>query len=356
MPIKVLIVDDSKFICQRIQQILQEDPDYIVVGTASNGQQAVQLAVQLQPDVITMDVEMPIMDGISAVRKIMHDCPTPILMLSAATQIGAQATLDALNAGAIDFMPKHLDDIDGDKETAKRLLRLSVRVVAQQARKLKQKHLGLRSVESVKTRPQYNREHTTSSAVNTESPDLLMIAASTGGPVAIQKVVPQIRAGCSFPVLLIQHMPENFTKSFAERLDEIAAIDIRLAEHGDELKPGLGLLAPGGKQTEIVRKSGRLYVKLRAKLSAEVYSPCVDITLTSVSRASNGKALVVVLTGMGSDGKLGVQLLKRGNAQIWAQDEASCTIYGMPKAIIDANLADRIFNLDEIADAFKKLR
>ncbi len=348
MTLRVLIVDDSQFICKRIQQILQEHADFEVVGIASDGEQAIRLTQELNPDVVTMDIEMPKLDGISAVRKIMRDNPTPIVMFSASTQIGAQATLDALDAGAVDFLPKNLEDIDNDRDVAKKLLRMSVRVAAQQAHRLKNISLKNASTSTRASSP-FSDQHTHF------SPDLVLIAASTGGPVAIQNVLRELAVNCSFPVLLIQHMPNSFTDSFALRLNEICNIHVKLAENGDALQGGWAYLAPGGMQMEI-RKTNRGYsIALRRKQPVEVYSPSVDITFASVAEKMDGNVLAVVLTGMGADGKKGAEMLKQKHAKIWVQDEASCTIYGMPKAVADAQLADRILSLDKIAEELNKL-
>lgn len=356
MTIRVLVVDDSRFICKRVREILEEDPEFRVVGVAFNGREAVELAATLQPDVITMDVEMPVMDGITAVKKIMDSHPCPILMFSAMTQVGAKATLDALNAGAIDFLPKQLEDIDANRETAKSQLRYRVRTVASQARRLSavrsalHPDLGNRPVADVGFRALQKAPDNELGKI-----DLLVIAASTGGPVAIQRVLGQIPANCKIPVLLLQHMPQNFTKSFAERLNQLCNIKVKEAEEGDILQAGTALLGPGGQQMQIGNLGGRQQIMLRAKQAGEIYSPCVDITFVSLAESFTGRILAVVLTGMGSDGKEGAIRLKRRGARIWAQDEASSTIYGMPRAIAEANIADKIYSLDEIANAFKKL-
>ncbi len=366
MTIRVLIVDDSRFICKRICEILEEDSDFKVVGSASNGKQALLMAAQLEPDVITMDIEMPVMDGISAVKAIMAECPTAILMFSAATHAGAQATLDALSAGAIDFLPKQLDDIDGNKEIAKRVLRRRVRIVALQAKRIKARPIANKSKKTrtgfittlvALKRPQLSQSRTplASKSANRKL-ELLVVVASTGGPVAIQKVLTQLPGQCTFPILIVQHMPHNFTKSFAERLNQLCKINVKEAANGDQLKPGEALLAPGGMQMEVVLKFGKKAVKISEKQAGEIYSPCADVTLSSVSKIYTAHVLTVVLTGMGSDGQKGASTLKQKGLSVWAQDEASCTIYGMPKAIVDANLADKVYSLDEIANEFNKLR
>ncbi len=336
---------------------MEEEPEFSVVGVAYNGQQAVELAAALKPDVITMDVEMPVMDGITAVKKIMDSHPCPILMFSAMTHVGAKATLDALNAGAIDFLPKRLEDIDANREAAKSQLRYRVRIVASQAQRLAAQRpavlpsdFGRRRLGDVAFLP---LPKTLSSELG--KIDLLVIAASTGGPVAIQHVLSQIPASCKIPVLLVQHMPHNFTRSFAERLNQLCSIRVKEAEEGDVLQPGIALLGPGGMQMQISRLEGRQQIKLRPKQTGEIYSPCVDITFASLAEEFPGRILAVVLTGMGSDGKGGAIKLKQRGALVWAQDEASSTIYGMPGAIVDANIADKVYSLDEIANEFKKL-
>lgn len=345
----MLVVDDSQFICKRLQEVLEEDAEFLVVGVAHNGLEAVNLSGCLRPDVITMDVDMPVMDGISAVKKIMASNPCPILMFSALTQVGAKATLDALNAGAVDFLPKQLQDIDPCRDRAKIQLRNRVRMLALHAHSYKS--------GSVKNSQVCQPYTVADKSVKSEigKIDLLVIAASTGGPVAIQQVLGQIPENCSMSILILLHMPQNFTKSYAERLNQQCHIQVKEAEDGDVLQAGRALLAPGGMQTHIKTVSGRQQVQLRTKQSGEIYSPCIDVTFTSLAEGYKGQILAVVLTGMGADGKEGAIRLKGQGARIWAQDEASSTIYGMPRAIAEANVADKIYSLDEIANAFKRL-
>lgn len=340
---RVLVVDDSRFICRRVKEVLEEEPGFEVLASAGNGREAIRLTKELKPDVITMDVAMPVMDGITAVREIMRQCPTPVMMFSSSTYMGAQATLDALSAGAVDFLPKQLDELDGNRDVAKRLLRNRVRLVAQQADRIRN------------SKPAKLQAKQKPVSTKLRSPDLLVIGASTGGPVAIQKVLTQLSAHCSFPVLLVQHMPPNFTGSFADRLNQKCAITVREAKNGDVLQAGLALLCPGGKQMSLNNHNGQYQVELRGKNSKEIYSPCIDYTFASIARNMRGHILAVVLTGMGADGKQGVVELKKHDTEIWAQDEFSSTIYGMPKAVVDAGLADHVFDLDEIAVEFARL-
>lgn len=363
MTINVLIVDDSTFICKKIKEILEQPLEgtdnqvFKVVGMAGNGMEAVRLAAALKPDVITMDVEMPVMDGIAAVRRIMKETPTPILMFSAMTHVGARATLDALDAGALDFLPKQLNDIDADREIAKRLLRRRVRMIALEAEKIKTWHRRRNhgpNQESILSASGYPLGKS-GLTVHPGSLRLIAIAASTGGPVAVQKVLSGIPRNCPVPIIIVQHMPQNFTRSFAERLNQQCSIRAKEAQDGDVIEPGLILVAPGGMQMEIKSSGGVKRVVLRSKTAQELYSPCADITLTSVAQYFPGTALAVVLTGMGADGREGAIQMKRTGATVWAQNEATCTIYGMPKAIVEAGLADRIYSLDEIADEFARI-
>lgn len=381
MTIKVLIVDDSPFICKFVKKILDQDAEFDVLACAMNGQEALMKTTALSPDVIIMDVEMPVMDGITAVRKIMANCPTPILMFSALTQVGAKATLDALNAGAVDYLPKRLEDIDKNPEFARYKLCQRVKSVARMSRigsgvslagasaaNLSQvvaknslktgvrlgNHLTMPSLEEGGRRLGLTARCANSPVLSKIK--LLTVVASTGGPVAIQQVLSSLAAGCSFPVLIVQHMPANFTPSFAERLNQICKIPVREARQDDFLEDGKALLAPGGQQLLLKMSSKGVQIELRPKLVNEIYAPSADITLESVAHAYQDATLTVVMTGMGSDGRLGAVQLKRGRHQVWAQDEVSSTVYGMPKAIAEANLADRILGINEIAALFKTLR
>ncbi len=359
MAIRVLIVDDSSFICKLIQGVLEEGSGFKVVGTASNGKQAIQLAIRLKPDIITMDVEMPVMDGISAVKKIMAVCPTPILMFSASTHTGAKSALDALNAGAIDFLPKQLDQIDDDMDKAKRQLRSRVRIVALQAKKNRSNVIEAES-DSIPQEIEITEQVKITSApmgrqAVRKKVELLVIAASTGGPVAIQRVLSQLSSDCSFPILIIQHMPDKFTKSFADRLNKICKVNVKEAKNGDVLTPGTALIGPGGMQMEVKDRGNHKIVTIREKQLREIYSPSIDLTLSSVAKVFTANVLTVVLTGMGADGKEGAKKLKKKGFSVWAQDEASSTIYGMPKAIIEANLADFVYSLDDLANEFKTM-
>ncbi|MNZ52924.1 Chemotaxis response regulator protein-glutamate methylesterase of group 1 operon [compost metagenome] len=342
MVVKVLVVDDSGFFRRRVSEILSSDPQIQVIGTASNGREAIEQAQALKPDVITMDYEMPLMDGITAVRNIMQRCPTPVLMFSSLTHEGARVTLDALDAGAVDYLPKNFEEVSRNSEKVRQLLCEKIHTIARSNRR----YSGLAStpapqpaLASVRPAP------AVSPTPKRKAYRLVTIGTSTGGPVALQRVLAQLPASFPVPLLLVQHMPAAFTKAFAERLDKLCRISVKEAEDGDILRPGLALLAPGGKQMMV---DGRGAVKILPGDERLNYKPCVDITFGSAAKSYGDKVLAVVLTGMGADGREGARLLKQGGSSIWAQDEASCVIYGMPMAIVKANLADAIYDLDAI--------
>jgi two-component system chemotaxis response regulator CheB len=361
MVVKVLVVDDSGFFRRRVSEILSSDPNIQVVGTATNGREAIDQALALKPDVITMDYEMPMMDGITAVKNIMQRCPTAVLMFSSLTHEGARVTLDALDAGAADFLPKNFEDISRNPEKVKQLLCERIHTVARSNRR----SLSSAPVPSVSTpgkpaalsnfaRPGVSTAAPVPapapvtarvSAPKRKSYKLVAIGTSTGGPVALQRVLTQLPANFPAPLVLIQHMPAAFTKAFAERLDKLCKINVKEAEDGDLLRPGLALLAPGGKQMMI---DSRGVVRILPGDERLNYKPCVDITFGSAAKSFRDKVLAVVLTGMGADGREGARLLKQEGSQVWAQDEASCVIYGMPMAVVKANLADAIYSLDDM--------
>lgn len=359
MAVKVLVVDDSGFFRRRVSEILGADPNIQVVGTATNGREAIEQAQALKPDVITMDYEMPMMDGITAVKNIMQRCPTPVLMFSSLTHEGARVTLDALDAGAVDFLPKNFEDISRNPEKVKQLLCEKIHTIARSNRRASQPQPAVpSSAPVVAPRPSAASSASpgsvrqsapvapaTSPAPKRKPYRLVAIGTSTGGPVALQRVLTQLPANFPAPILLIQHMPAAFTKAFAERLDKLCRISVKEAEDGDVLRPGLALLAPGGKQMMV---DGRGVVKILPGDERLNYKPCVDITFGSAAKSYNDKVLAVVLTGMGADGREGARLLKQSGSQVWAQDEASCVIYGMPMAVVKANLADAVYSLDDI--------
>lgn len=338
--VRVLVVDDSGFFRRRIRADLEATGEIEVVGEAANGEEAVQMTVSLAPDLVTMDVAMPVLDGIAAVRAIMRQCPTPVIMFSALTQDGARATLDALDAGAVDFLTKlgsggsHSSSHAGSGE----ILRERVLSIARNRHQR-----GVRA--AVAPRPQAPPE----SARRRRLQDLrlVVIGASTGGPVAVQQVLSSLPADFAYPVLVAVHMPSAFTSTFAERLNGLCALHVREAVNGELLRRGDVLIAQGGVQTLVEGPAERLHVRVRPA-NNELYRPSVDLCFDSAARAVGAGVLGIVLTGMGADGAQGAASLKRAGSYLWAQDQASCVVYGMPQAVAKAGLVDRVLALAQI--------
>ncbi len=365
MPYRVLIVDDSAFYRRRLTAVLEKDPSIQVIGHAVNGAEAVKKAIEFKPDVITMDVEMPIMNGITAVAKIMETAPTAILMFSSLTHAGAQVTLDALQAGAIDFIPKKFDDISSERPEAILIIQRRVKALARSRR------LSLNSDTKARVTPepaQRNKPDIShfpakQSAFTKLQPSvsplpasgkrykLLFIGASTGGPVALQKVISDLPNHFPYPVILVQHMPGTFTAAFAERLDKYTNLKVKLAKDNDRLEKGTIYLAQGGKQIQVtgVGAFAKISITDAPKERAFIYHPSIDFTMESLVSAFSGDVLSIILTGMGADGAEGSKLLKAKGATIWAQDENSSVVYGMPKAVAESGSCDRVIPLENIA-------
>jgi len=388
MTIRVLVVDDSSFFRRRLTEILSQDAELEVIATANNGKEAVEKALALRPDVITMDIEMPVMDGISAVREILKVQRTPILMFSSLTHEGAKATLDALEAGAIDFLPKKFEDIARDKAEAADVLRQRVKTVARR-RVISRPSSTIGSASSTlasRTAPLSGSNATTatpraplaqslaaralaeraelqSRAAERAEPQrggsfdssgktykLVAIGTSTGGPVALQQIITALPANFPLPIVLIQHMPAAFTGAFASRLNGLAKIEVKEAADNDVLRPGVAYLAPGGKQMLLDGNENQARLRVREDDSPRItFKPSVDITFGTAAKVFNDKVLAIVLTGMGSDGREGCRLLKQSGSRIWSQDEASCVVYGMPQAVTAAGLTDVEVALSDVA-------
>jgi len=347
MPIKVLVVDDSGFFRRRVTEILNADPGIEVVDSAKDGLEAVQKVIKCKPDVVTMDIEMPVLDGISAVRRIMAIKPTPVLMFSSLTYEGATATLDALDAGAMDFLPKKFEDVSKDREQAKRLLCSRVRAIAGKNSTARAHVAAVQKHDTRIAKPPPRPVH---HVQGVDHYSMILIGTSTGGPAALQRILSHIPPGFKTPILLVQHMPATFTAAFAQRLDQMSQITITEAADGDIITPGHAYLAPGGKQMVVSRAGGRLILKVKESPPNQNYKPCVDTTFTSAAEYVRGNMLVIIMTGMGADGREGTRLLKQKGATVWAQDESSCVVYGMPMSVVEAGLADSVFSLTEIGN------
>lgn len=368
MAIKVLVVDDSSFFRRRVSEIINADPRLEVIDVAVNGKEAVEKVKLLKPDVITMDIEMPVMDGISAVKEIMKVCPTPTLMFSSLTHDGAKATLDALDAGALDFLPKKFEDIARNRDEAVSLLQKRIAEIARKKSFMRRPSLVSQTATAAITPT--TRVTTRSAALTAAAPvkntsvapvgqrfkatgkkyQLTAIGTSTGGPVALQKILTAIPANYPHPIILVQHMPATFTAAFAARLNNLCKIQVKEAQDGDVLKPGCAYLAPGGLQMMVDGRPGSSRLKILDGGERMNYKPCVDVTFGSAAKVYGDKVLSMILTGMGADGREGCRMLKAAGATIWSQDEQSCVVYGMPQAIDKAGLSSESLPLERVAE------
>jgi len=388
MTYKVLVVDDSSFFRRRVTDILNKDPLLEVIDVAVNGQEAVDKALLLKPDVITMDIEMPVLNGIAAVKKIMAQSPTAILMFSSLTHQGAKSTLEALEAGALDFLPKKFSEIAQTSDEAGSLLRQRVTQLARKRGFTKIPSTSTSTLISStkkssllsRTSQQHNKplvsplSRTPSSSTLPTSLEsrvkqpvfnsrqasrkkykLLAIGTSTGGPVALQKILTQLPQNFPLPIILVQHMPATFTQAFANRLNSLCKIEVKEASNGDVLKAGCAYLAPGGRQMIITGTDNVAKINIIDDNSGKItFKPSVDISFGSAAKVYGGNVLGIILTGMGADGRDGARMLKSKGATIWAQDEESCVVYGMPQAVHVAGISQMSLPLDSIAAAIIK--
>ncbi|WP_147535388.1 protein-glutamate methylesterase/protein-glutamine glutaminase [Bacillus marasmi] len=332
----ILVVDDSAFMRRGISKILENDPHFFVVGIARNGEEAVEKVERLKPDLVTMDVEMPVMNGLKALEIIMKNTPVPVVMLSSHTGEGAAETLKALELGAVDFFLKeNLLNVNGDgTQIQEFLLRIKSIVDSKMTLGAKKVHLGGSALGK--------RAH--------PKPELIIIGCSTGGPSALQAILPHFQKGFSIPIVVCQHMPPGFTTPLAERFDTLCQLKVQEALNGQELKPGSIYIAPSGLQTRFLKtKEGTVIFKVDNHADdSSLYKPCIDITLSSAAPVFEDKLLSVILTGMGTDGMQGCGLVKRFNGNVFVEAEDSCVIYGMPKAVLEAGYADGQFSVTQM--------
>ena len=380
MAYTVLVVDDSNFFQHRLKEIINEHPELNVIGIATNGQEAIEMAAELRPDVISMDYEMPMLDGVSAVKAILANQKVPIVMFSSLTYEGARITLDALEAGAVDFISKNFSEIYQNSSRLKRQLHETLVTFAKQfklqaAPKIPAVTAPVAPATENTVRPVMPQPLSTSHS-RTDSGDsrgsisaassssrgvicrpasakLLIIGASTGGPVAVHQVLDALPANFPLPIIVVQHMPPNFTRALAERLNRVCALSVREAESGDRLVPGHVFVAPGGQQLIIdPKEKGR--IKLIDGDDRMSYKPSVDMAFVSAANVFERQLHGIVLTGMGADGCEGAKILKQKGGTLWSQDQASCVVYGMPKAVLEAGLSDHVMPPSDMGTALTR--
>lgn len=340
--IRVLVVDDSPLMRRIISRILGKDQFIQVIGTAENGEEALEKIEALKPDVVTMDVEMPRMNGLEALKAIMARLPLPVIMLSAATKEGAGITLDALNMGACDFVPKDLSN------GALNIARIEEELI----RKIKA--VAKRRVVSLLPRNMGGKEPLALAVGSRSLRAVVAVGASTGGPPVLQYILTRLPKDFPVPITIAQHMPKAFTQSFAERLNAMTRIEVKEAENNESLQPGVALLAPGDTHMSVRRKGRDVIVELTEDQNY-VYRPSVDLLLSSVSGIYESKTIAVILTGMGTDGLNGAREIRARNGYVIAQDEETSAVYGMPKAVVEAHLTNSIAPVEKIAEEIMRI-
>ncbi|MCG8500317.1 MAG: chemotaxis response regulator protein-glutamate methylesterase [Firmicutes bacterium] len=344
MPIKVLVVDDSAFMRKVISDVLNADSEITVVDTARNGKDALEKLRLLTPDVITLDVEMPVMNGLDCLKSIMKSKPLPVIMLSSVTSEGADATIKALEWGAIDFITKPTNIFDIGKNE----------LIQEMIAKVK---VAKNTVVTPYTHF-YNYGNKSEVIHSRNLKKIVAIGTSTGGPRALQQVIPLIPGDISAAFVIVQHMPPGFTKSLATRLNGMSELTVKEAEDGDIVTAGCAYIAPGDYHMVFKRKDrgSTLTVKLDKNKAVSGHRPSVNVMMESLSNTGLKDIIGVMMTGMGADGCEGLKKLKLANkASVIAQNEESCVVYGMPKAVVQAGIADIIVPLNQISNNIVKM-
>ncbi|MEI7848781.1 MAG: chemotaxis response regulator protein-glutamate methylesterase [Chloroflexota bacterium] len=342
-PVRVLVVDDSAFMRFSISQQLNEKPELLVVGTANDGKEAIRLIPELQPDVITLDVEMPHMDGLSTLRHIMKNFPRPVIMFSSLTKDGAAETIQALMLGAVDFIAKP----DNRLDIRQVMDDMTVKILS--AAKAKVKPVALRQPIILP----FNQSQSLDKPVSPypKNAPIIFIGSSTGGPGALNEIIPALPANLAAPIVIVQHMPAGFTRSLSERLNAISPLKVKEAEPGDRLMLGQVLVAPGGFH---MLWDENEKVALNQKPTVHGVRPSVDVTLTSLVQRYGKSVIAIILTGMGSDGTNGASLLRSQGGYVIAEHESTCVVWGMPRSVVEAGAASAILPRPQIAKAIER--
>jgi len=337
--IRVLVVDDSAFMRKVIPQILQEDADIEIIGTAKDGKEALKKTIELKPDVITLDVEMPKLDGLKTLGYIMSEKPTPVIMLSAYTPRGAETTLQALEYGAVDFVCKPSGEISLDIKKVQKELIEKIKT----AKGIDVSKLTFILPESIEKKEAGKQKEVKNSV-------MVIIAASTGGPRALTEVIPRIERNLPASFLIIQHMSAGFTKTLADRLNRQSLIKVKEAEKREVVKAGTAYLAPGNYNMEIQKKEEDYIIELNQKPTRHGVRPSADITIFSAVKNFHGKLIEVVLTGMGKDGSSDLEKIKGKKGTVITQDKETSVIFGMPRVAMEKGTVDIVKPIDKIAD------
>ena len=349
--IRAVVVDDSAFMRKMLSDILNEHPKITVVATARNGKDGLEKIDKYKPDVVTLDVEMPVMTGIEALEEIMKTTRTPVIMVSSVTKEGAQTTMKAMELGAFDFIAKPSGSISLDIEKVKDDLYVKVLYARQVSRNTL---TPLKKMNRIR-KSTYPGDDKIRPAGDPSTKTIVAIGTSTGGPKALQRVLTALPADFPYPIMIVQHMPKGFTRSLSERLNSLSAISVKEAEDGDILKKGVAYIAPGGYHLKVRRIGTSVGIHLDQLPLVNGHRPSVDAMLFSLADISPERVVAVVMTGMGTDGKDGLIRLKNAHhTTVIAESEQTAVVYGMPKAAVEADIVDAVRNLDDISSEILK--
>jgi two-component system chemotaxis response regulator CheB len=367
-PIRVLVVDDSPFMRKALEKMLQA-PDIQVVGSARDGLDAMDKIAQLDPDIVTLDVEMPRLDGLGALKRIMAETPRAVLMVSSLTQEGAQATLEALALGALDFIPKESSLASTSILQIQQDLQEKVRKLARSPKFRRNRGSAPAAYaapapaaapipgappQPLPPPPPATQTVSRLGALAGPRAELLAIGCSTGGPKALQDMLPGLPKTLPVPCLIVQHMPGTFTKAFAERLNGLCQVEVREAAHGEPALPGCVYIAPGGLHMFYRQRGSGGIIELGSEPAASLHRPSVDVLFQSIADNCNRQVLAMILTGMGADGSRGMAALKAKGAHTLAEAEESCVVYGMPRAAFERGCVDQVAPLQDMAGILRR--
>lgn len=332
--IRVLVADDSAVMRTALANMLRSSPFVTVCGTARNGVETLEKVKQLRPDVVTLDVEMPVMNGIEALKRIMGECPCPVIMVSRMTGEGADVTVEALSAGAFDYLPK--ENLQNGEDRMRLQINLLEKITAAAHSPLaRSPRGGLPPIVALREKSEI-------------IPRIVVIGTSTGGPRALQEIVPQLPSKLPIPVLIVQHMPPGFTAPLAKRLGTLSQVSVCEARDGDQLQAGMVYIAPAGHHTTLCGSGLNSWISISDSPDDTMHKPSVDVTMTSVAEVFGRNVLGVILTGMGTDGTKGMRAIQIAGGITIGQDEASCAVYGMPRSCAESGVLQKVVPLAEI--------
>ena len=354
--IKVIVIDDSAFMRKSLTLMLESDREIRVIATARDGSEGIEKISKLKPDIVTLDIEMPGMDGLTALKIIMEQMPVPVLMVSSLTTESAQATMQAFDLGAVDFISKDLASISTNIKNIKGELIDKIKQIVR-SRLIQTRFRMRRLVQSSRDRKGQIAPASKSVSFESVASDFqaVVVGISTGGPEVLRNLIPKIPEQFPIGMAIVQHMPPHFTKSLADRLNIISKVNVKEAEQGEVVEPGKVLIAPGGRHLTFRNDGPNVITEISDEPINALYRPSADIMMKSAGVTFHGPLLGVIMTGMGRDGVEGLKCIKSKGGYVIAQDEESCIVYGMPQAALEEGVVDSMVSLENISLAFNRL-